>query len=803
MSRNYADLSPHDFEILIRDLLQAEFGVRMETFPQGRDGGVDIRLHHNGVESIVIQCKHSPGRTFAQIKSQLESEAKKIGSRFTARYMLATSASLTRANKSEIAAMFSGVRLREGDILGVGDIDNLLRRHPSVETRNFKLWITSSAVLERLLNSELYQRSAGLVERIAKRRKMFVHSEAFPRALEKLNDHHVCIISGEPGIGKTTLAETLLVKLMSDGWAVSVASEDIAEVERAWNPQERQVFLYDDFLGQNSLLNKNEDGRLAQVVERIREAENKLLIMTTREYILQQAELAYERLQRVHEMESGKILLDLAHYTREQRAHIFYNHIHFSGLDKGAHQSILREKRYRNIVSHSNFNPRIIELVTSNFANSGVEAESFYEYAIGALNNPSDLWEKIFQSQLTAIERHVLIVLATVREAIELGDLLRALTAYEDSLQTSRTDRRELNLALKKLQGTFIHINSGMRLDDPANGVHPENYSTMVELANPSFIDYVSTYLASHPEEVSQVARGCAFFEQVETLVYWDLGTAIERMPYAITRDTFLDALSFSNRGPRLASGQQHLLMQAMGHLIGTPSCYWETGGRKPVVTRGRHVFMLLLDLKYQRTLLSRETLHLMIGGVRERISSRSDIVSELPLMRYLAKYSTVAEAMAEIRDMAASKLMESLEGPESYQVALSVFMEIDVASSRRSEVMEAELRRGFREFAYAWDQGESARVNDILECQKSLESLRAAVEDFGLDTTNGTRALSEKLVLLQDELDAEYGFDGDEEEDVDEEGIETRRNAADAGSRKARRSPKADPVDDLFDSLS
>ena len=35
--------SPHDFEVLTRDLLQAEWGVALESFKTGRDVGVDLR----------------------------------------------------------------------------------------------------------------------------------------------------------------------------------------------------------------------------------------------------------------------------------------------------------------------------------------------------------------------------------------------------------------------------------------------------------------------------------------------------------------------------------------------------------------------------------------------------------------------------------------------------------------------------------------------------------------------------------------------------------------------------------------
>ena len=86
----------------------------------------------------MVQCKHMPGATITQLRSLLRAEASKkiVGEAY--KYVLVTSARLTRANKQEIALIFGG-RLPETDILGRDDIDSLLRRHPAVVRANMKL----------------------------------------------------------------------------------------------------------------------------------------------------------------------------------------------------------------------------------------------------------------------------------------------------------------------------------------------------------------------------------------------------------------------------------------------------------------------------------------------------------------------------------------------------------------------------------------------------------------------------------------------------------------------------------------
>lgn len=50
-------LSPLDFELLVRDLIQEEFGVLLESFGPGRDSGIDFRFAQ-GSGATIVQVKH-------------------------------------------------------------------------------------------------------------------------------------------------------------------------------------------------------------------------------------------------------------------------------------------------------------------------------------------------------------------------------------------------------------------------------------------------------------------------------------------------------------------------------------------------------------------------------------------------------------------------------------------------------------------------------------------------------------------------------------------------------------------------
>lgn len=320
MTREYdfQNLSFDDFERLIGDLLSKELGIHFESFKTGRDGGVDLRFAPSSDRTIVVQCKKYAPNAFSRLMHMMRTEEiPKVVRLNPARYVLVTACGLTPGNKDELLAALSPYCLDSGDIYGATEINALVRKHGDIEKKHFKLWMGSTAILERVLHAGIYNYSMHEVQRLRLELSRYVVHDGFFRALQMLDVHHHCVILGMPGIGKTTAARLLLAHYLNEDFEIISVTGDI---EEAWQVIEtaeadkKLVVYYDDFLGQIGhvqKLGKNEDRRLLGLLEHCSASKTKRFILTTREYLFDQALDEHEPLSRAsEEIRRSTVMLD-------------------------------------------------------------------------------------------------------------------------------------------------------------------------------------------------------------------------------------------------------------------------------------------------------------------------------------------------------------------------------------------------------------------------------------------------------------------------------------------------------------
>ncbi|PAP78888.1 hypothetical protein B1759_15720 [Rubrivirga sp. SAORIC476] len=515
----FSALSSVDFEDLVRDLLQEEWGVPLESFSAGRDDGVDLRYARSGAGTTVVQCKHYAGSTWSDLKKAVAQEVPKVRSLSLGRYVFVTSLPMNPGRKREVIEAFSPFIRTPADVIGPQEINGLLRDHAHVERRHPRLWLTSSAVLQRVLNGGLFERARILSDGLPDTLRTYVPHPSLGEARSLLDQLHYCVIAGIPGVGKTTLAEILAADLVGRGYELVVLNRTVSEALEVLDTSKYQALYFDDFLGMTALesLERNEDRDLLALFAEVRRSENTRLILTTREYILRQARAAHERLDRPG-VDWAKCTVELEGYDTLHRARILYNHLLHSGLDRAYAEALLEERAYRKIVEHSNFSPRIVDwMTTPGIVEPDTPPAHFPERFVRALDRPDELWRHAYENHVSLASRHLLTVLASLPSGVLLDDLERAFwplhtaRSRQHRQPTAPEDFRE---ALRELDGTFVAT------------IHQVNGRYVARFHNPSIRDYVEARLAGRPHEARSLLATAVFFEQVHYLVLRRIASA-------------------------------------------------------------------------------------------------------------------------------------------------------------------------------------------------------------------------------------------------------------------------------------
>lgn len=506
---DFHQLTWYELELLGRDLVQAELEVFLESFKNGRDGGQDFR-HAVTKEKIVGQVKHYLGSGFSKLLSKLREEAPKIIALNPSRYILITSVKLNPTDKDKIIEVIGAKYLKSGDIIGQDELNNLLGKHPEIEKQHYKLWLASTAVLERVLHNAEITNTEFKVRQIYAEAKRYVSSAAFPETLKKLNDHKVAVIAGPPGIGKTTLANLVLYQHIERGYQAVIIQRDIKEGLDLYKHDTKQIFYFDDFMGATFLGDNSnspsgsDDKVLIDFIKLIGSSPNSRLIMTTREHIYSLAMGRSERL-RESEIDGRRVILHMPSYSNAQRAKILYNHLHFSDLPPAYKRALLQDNFYLQIIRHKKFNPRLIQWLSNHQKFKHVKVEDYRKHVSDLLDDPSEIWRHAYEQELSHAGRSLLLTLFSLK-----GNTLKSrLETRFGHLHRARSQRygfetkpNDFGDAFQELRGAFIK-----------SGQH-----NTVKVIDPSILDLMNSVVRRAPQNALDIINNAVSFDQVQAI---------------------------------------------------------------------------------------------------------------------------------------------------------------------------------------------------------------------------------------------------------------------------------------------
>lgn len=497
-------LQPNEFENLTRDILQKKEGVFIECFTIGRDGGIDLRFASStDNKKVVIQAKRY--KSYDSLLTELKKEVNKVKKMSPDRYVLSTSVGLTPSNKDEILTLFSPYIESTADILGKDDLNNLLGQYPDVEQQYYKLWLASTAVLQSILNKRIENWSAMELEEARKEVSLYVMNDSFDQAINILRKNRYVIISGIPGIGKTTLARMLIYNILSKDFDEFIKINSMDDAAQKLTPGKKQIFFYDDFLG-SSFLDIKEAGfesKILAFIDKVKREPDKLFILSTREYILAAAKRQFEKFS-LNNIELAKCTLDLSSYSEEIRASILYNHLADAELPIEYIKALLYGKRYLKLIKHDNFNPRIIEAFLKERLYLKETPERFVNCFLDFFDRPYSVWEFAF-SKMSPLAQQALLVRATMGgNQVYLSDWFDAVKFYLNGVASKDEPSLEYEWPniIKDLLGTFI---TTIR----------EGSKEYVLFHNPSIYDFLFDYIRQRNYLQASLIENALFSNQV------------------------------------------------------------------------------------------------------------------------------------------------------------------------------------------------------------------------------------------------------------------------------------------------
>ena len=458
MSYDLTNLNDYEFELLIRDILEKKLGIELRTYAKGKDDGIDIQGYYTE-NNIIVQVKHYCRSTYSSLLNSLKKELEKIDKLKPEKYYIVTSLALTPNNIKNIYNMFSSYMSDTSNIIDSSEINKLLEENTDIVERHYKLWLSSSSILQIINNQNILIDCEYLIDDIKKEKHLYVQTSFYRKSIDILNKNHVIIITGDPGVGKTTLSKMLVLFYLEKNYNVRYSSDSsIKDIKKSiFKGKNKEVILIDDFLGQHYLeLRENYSKELKTLISHSKNC-NKKLILNSRITIMNEAKNSFIEFDKIIK-DNDTILIDLNKINDYEKALILYNHIYFSNIPIEYFYNIKKDKNYYKIIKHHNYNPRIIEYITSNYKD--VEPNEYINFIIDNLNNPSKIWENEFVKRIEKVDRIMMYTIYSLtNNYIDFNILKESFNKRLFELKSIDTTINNFDSTLNRLSNSLVKIN--------------------------------------------------------------------------------------------------------------------------------------------------------------------------------------------------------------------------------------------------------------------------------------------------------------------------------------------------------
>ncbi|OAM92461.1 Restriction endonuclease [Pelosinus fermentans] len=540
---HYANLNDVEFENLCKDIMEKQLSTSLRLFAKGRDGGIDFTdstITHN----IIVQAKHYIGSKFSDLRTTLRKEIDNVRKWNPNQYYICCGMQLTDANIKEIYDLFSIYMKTDKNIITLREIDEFLQKpeNSDVVRKHYKLWLYASNILNEIYNQNIFIDCESLLSDIDEESKYFVQTNIYEQCIDHLDKNGLLMITGGPGVGKTTTSKMLVLYYATQGFRVRYTTNgDITDIKKSLSHEKecKEIVLLDDCLGQHYFNMKHtQENELLSLIKYVKLSKNKKIILNSRITIFNEAK---ERSRDFNiffqEKKIRNYTIDMDDISLIEKAEIFYNHLISKCIPKEYYNNIKENKNYLKIVQHNNYTPRIIEHVTYESNYSKVTPEQYFNYIIENLIEPNNIWKNEFERRLQDVDR------AFLSTVYSLTDTNIEYKVLKKCFESRLYNMKNIDSTIDNYESILYRLNQSIiNVIDNKGGKH-------IGVINPSVNDYLKSIFFHNKLELQEVRKSICHFKQFERCYKKE---ELDNVYLSLINNHKVEGVDFSNEKQKL-----------------------------------------------------------------------------------------------------------------------------------------------------------------------------------------------------------------------------------------------------------